>query len=165
MVSIGKVTGVEFATNRDSDHPVRMLQVEFTDGDDIQNVEWMGSGGADYAPPVGSFVLVVDISGANRYAIASDDGTTPDGEDGIWSIYSVQDGQKKATLQLDTDGNIKLNGDARAASGVGDTITIDATTDQAFFTWLGTVGSVVGTPPPTTITGKISSGENTVKLP
>jgi phage gp45-like len=162
MVSIGKVTGVEFATNRDSDHPVRMLQVEFTDGEDIQNVEWMGSGGADYAPPVGSFVLVIDISGANRYAIASDDGTTPDGEDGSWSIYSVQDGQKKATLQLDTDGNIKLNGDARAASGVGDDVTISA----EWLTWFGVVGGVVGTPPPTNpVIGQISSGEATVKLP
>jgi hypothetical protein len=115
---------------------------------------------------VGSFVLVVDISGANRYAIASDDGTTPDGDDGTWSIYSVEDGQKKATLQLDTDGNIKLNGDARATSGVGDTITIDATTDPAFFKdFIIPVAALIGVPPPTTITGKISSGEETVKLP
>lgn len=174
-IEIGRVTGHEFALNRDSEHPVRMLQVELTAEDDVQNIEWMGSGGADFAPPVGAYVLVLSITSANRYAVASDSGVTPSAEDGDYPIFAVEDGEIKAKLTLYTDGNLKLDpvddgtiqlaGDARDASGVGHTITIDATTDPAFFTWLGTVGGVIGTPPPTSITGKISSGASKVKLP
>jgi hypothetical protein len=180
MVLIGQVAGFEVVENRDSEHPVRMLSVEATDVDDVQDVEQIGHGGEDFNPAPGSFVLVLDISEAFRFAIGVDDGITPEVLPGEKEIYSVAAGEKLARMLLDVLGNIdlqpgelpgldpgviKLGGDDRNASGVGDTVTIDATTDPALFTWLNAVATATGaTPAPTSITGKISSGADKVKL-
>jgi hypothetical protein len=153
-----------------------MLQVELTDTDDVQNVEFMQPCGDNSSPQPGSYALIIDADTAFRFAIGIDTTIEPDGEPGERELFSYDDAFKKlAKLLLNKigsliltpsdDGQIELAGSARSASGVDDTITIDAETDPGFFTWLTTVGGVVGTPPPTSITGKISTGADKVKLP
>lgn len=173
----GRVVGSEIIENRDSDGPVRMLQVEITGPGDVQDVEMLRESGRDSNPINGSMALVIDDDPAFLMASAVDDVITPSVEQGEEEIYSHDETPKKlARIHLDEDGNIsheletddgviKLAGDSRDASGVDDTIIIDATTDPQFFTWLTVVGGVVGTAPPTTITGKITSGTPKVKLP
>jgi len=177
-IEIGRVTGSEIVEDRDSPGKVRMLQVELTDTDDIQNVEFMQPCGDNSAPQPGSYALIIDADSAFRFAIGVDTTIEPDAEAGERELFSYDDNfLKLAKLLLDkigsliltpsSNGQIELAGSARDASGVGDTITIDATTDPTFFTnFIAPVSALIGlVPPPTSITGKISSGANKVKLP
>lgn len=163
---IGRVTGFEIGQNQDGDEDVLLLQVEMTESDDVQTVELFNPGGRDYNPTTNSQVIVLPISDALQIAVAVSDGITPESEPGEVEIYSADSygGSKKAKIKWLVDGTLKLNEGVKAAARVNDSIRIDATTDPAFFTWLGTVGSFIGTPPPTTITGKIVSGSATVKI-
>jgi uncharacterized Zn-binding protein involved in type VI secretion len=61
---------------------------------------------------------------------------------------------------------VNLNGDSSspAAARVGDDVTISALSDPAFIAWLQAIGAYTSIPAPATVTGKISSGSNTVKI-
>lgn len=105
-IILGTVTGQEIKQNRDGDHPVRLLQVEFAP-DDVQTVEWMAnSSGDDSAPPVGSRVLVLAISTAYKVAIGIDDEIDPEVEAGERKLYSSENGAIKAFAYFKKDGGI-----------------------------------------------------------
>jgi hypothetical protein len=159
-----------------------MVQVEITDTKDIQDVEIVTQAGEDSSPPDGSDVVIIDISSAFRIAVAADDGIEPTVEAGEKEIYSITEIEgikaKLARIFMGIEGDVEITPGAlpvtsavkladgdRDASGVEDTIRIDAFTDPELFTWLAIVGGVVGTAPPTTITGKITSGTAKVKIP
>lgn len=174
-VTLGRVTGRTIEANRDSDGSKRMIQVEVSDPEDIQDAQQVTQAGEDSSPPDGSLVAIIDVSSAFRLVIGADDGITPTVKPGEKEIYSSAAGAKLATLLMDIIGNIvatpsalgtvQLAGNSREASGVGDTITIDNSTDPVFFAWLTTVGGVVGAAPPTSIKGEIASGTDKVELP
>lgn len=174
-VTLGRVTGRTIEANRDSDGSKRMIQVEVSDPEDIQDAQQVTQAGEDSSPPDGSLVAIIDVSSAFRLVVAADDGITPTVNPGEKEIYSSAAGEKLATLLLDIIGNlvatpslvgtVQLAGNARNASGVDDTITITQTTDPDLFVFLTAVGAPVGAVPPSSITGKITSGAPKVRLP
>ena len=110
MIYVGEVTGQEIAQNKDGDHPVRLLQVEFAP-DDVQTVEHGTSGpGEDSAPPIGSRVVVLAVTKSYRITIAVDDEIDPEVEEGERKVYSSAGGAIKAFAYFKKDGVIELNG-------------------------------------------------------
>lgn len=163
---IGRVTGYEIGTNKEGEEDSLLLQVEMTETDDVQTVELYGSGGRDYNPPIDSTVIVIPIADALQIAVAVNDGITPESEPGEAEIYSVDEfgGSKQAKVKCFTDGKLKLNDGGPAAARIGDEIKSTAIEDPALFAWFAVVATATGTTAPTSITGKITSGSNTVEI-
>lgn len=183
-VTWGKVTNREIATNRESDGEKRMIQVEISDPEDIQTAQQVTQGGEDFSPPDGSLVAILDVAQAFRLVLGVDDGIVPTVSAGEKEIYSVLSGAKLAVVLLDNIGNIistpgplgtvQLAGDARNASGIGDTTVVDFTSDSTFMTWITKMtaaintlasGTILPDEIPTEITGSITTGADKVKLP
>jgi len=169
---IGKVIGSAVDVNRDSDGNVRLLTVEITEGDDLQEIELFRHAGVDYNPPVGSIVVIQALSDAFKVGVAVDDGIEPEAEEGEYEIYSSEGGSKKARVKCDSDGNVVHNAGSRLVARKDDAIEIDGTTDAAFVAWISAVtvaitklGGTVPTLLPLQITGKINEGSPTVKVP
>ncbi len=106
----GLVTGSEIKKNRDGGKPVRLLQVIISDPDDVQTVEWIGKPGEDNGIQPGDTVAIITI-GSTKFAIAADDGITPDAEEGEKKLYSRSGDAKAAEIILRTNGDLELNGD------------------------------------------------------
>jgi hypothetical protein len=172
---IGKVIGSAVDVNRDSDGNVRLLTVEITEGDDLQEIELFRHAGVDYNPPVGSIVVIQILSDAFKVGVAVDDGIEPEAEEGEYEIYSSEGGAggvKLARVKCDADGNVVCNQGSRLVARKDDAVVIDGTTDAAFVVWIATVSGAINTLAPGTITdtpisltGKITEGSPTVKVP
>jgi phage gp45-like len=179
-VEFAEVTLLDRGSNReDEDDEKTMVQVVATDPEDVQDVEFLNVQGEDSAPLNGSMVLVLEIEPAFKVAIMVDDGILKTAEQGEREIYSskLENGSavKLSTMKLDKDGHIdlqpggviKLAGNARNASGVGDTIAITRTNSPDFFAWMDAVSAFCSTTglQPLSISGEIDSGADKVKLP
>jgi len=116
MVAIGKITGQSVEKNRDGDKPVRMLQVEITDPDDLQQVELFRQSGEDYNPPSGSRVIVLNLGRAFRVGVAVDDRIEPSMGEGERKVYSIDSGSVSAFINLLSGGDLELNGNADFAA-------------------------------------------------
>ena len=167
---IGKVIGSAVDVNRDSDGNVLLLTVEITEGDDLQEIELFRHAGVDYNPPVGSIVVIQTLSDAFKVGVAVDDGIEPEADEGEYEIYSSEGGSKKARVKCDSDGNAVLNAGSRLVARKDDPVISNMTSDPVFWTWLAMAATVlskmgVTAPIPTSLTGKISEGSPTVKVP
>jgi hypothetical protein len=169
---IGKVISSAVDVNRDSDGNVRLLTVEITEGDDLQEIELFRHAGVDYNPPAGSIVVIQALSDAFKVGVAVDDGIEPEADEGEYEIYSSEGGSKKARVKCDADGNVVHNAGSRLVARKDDAIVIDETTDVKFIAWISAVtvaitklGGTVPTLLPLQITGKINEGSSTVKVP
>jgi phage gp45-like len=107
-VTVGTVVGREIVENRDGVDPVLLLQVELSEEEDIQSVEWMNNAGDDYNPPDGATVTVVSAGSGWKIAVSSSDGQTPEVNPGEHEIYSLDEtGEAKAAkLKLTNDAKI-----------------------------------------------------------
>lgn len=162
---LGRVTGREITTIRDSDGPVLLLQVELTNERDIQDVELLRHAGVDYNPPDGSFVVVLPLANAFQVGVAVDDGIEPEVDEGEYEVYSSVGGAKRARTRWNKDGEVIHNQGSRLVARKNDETISNATLDPAFWTWIAAVGSALGITPPTTFTGKVNDGASTVKVP
>ena len=111
VAETGLVTGSEIKKNRDGGKPVRLLQVVISDPDDVQTVEWIGKPGEDNGLQPGDTVAIITI-GSTKFAIAADDGITPDAADGEKKLYSRSGDAKAAEVIFRVNGDIELNGNA-----------------------------------------------------
>lgn len=110
IVTIGTVRGSEVIENKDSDEKSRMLQVEFTNADDLQSIEQLGATGEDSNPQEGARVIVVDLSPSYRVAIALSDEIEPSVDAGEKELYSYDDsGNKLVTVLLKSDGSFEVD--------------------------------------------------------
>jgi phage gp45-like len=187
-VEFAEVTLLDRGENRDDDGEKTMLQVVITEREDVQDVELINQPGEDSAPLNGTMVLILEIDPAFKVAIAADDGIDKTAEQGEREIYSSkldelgENAEKLSILKLDKDGNIdlqsdaliKLNGEARDASGVGHEIKVNDSTDEIFVSWIALVtgainaaapGSITTAQTPIDVTGAITTGTDKVKLP
>jgi phage gp45-like len=114
MALIGEIKGRDIGPNRDGDHDVLLLDVELTEPDDVQTVEWMAHTGDDINPPDGSKVVVVSLGDAWQVAISADDLIAPTVEPGERELYSSQGGTRKATVRLHRDGKVDIQADGKA---------------------------------------------------
>ena len=113
MVKTGKITGRTITTNRDGTNQRVMLQVQMTNPDDIQTVEYVSLPGQDENPIDGSRVFIIEVGESYLIAIAVDDGVTPAMATGEKRAYSVSDaGDIQAFINLLKTGIIEINGDA-----------------------------------------------------
>lgn len=165
----GIVRGYEIGTNRDSSQNVLLLQVEITENN-IQAVEYMSAPGDNSIPPKGSIVSILSAGSAWKIAIACNDGKDFDTSISEGEKYLYSDGEN-SFIKLLKNGNIELNGNSRDAARKDDSTEINGTTDPTFIAWIATVSAalnalVPGSVPsvPTTATGKITQGNNKVKM-
>jgi phage gp45-like len=109
-MQIGRITGAELRTNRDSDKKVLLLTVEISEPDDLQTVELMSQAGENYNPPEDSNAIIIELGEAWKVAIACDDGIEPtELAEGERELYSSSEGEKKAKATLKANGDIELN--------------------------------------------------------
>lgn len=108
-IQTGIVKGRQVAKNRDSDRDVLLLQVELSDPDDVQTVEFMQGAGDQYSPENGSKVLVISNGAAYKIAIAVDDLTLITIEVGERAIRAVSGGVAKSSVLCKVDGNLVFN--------------------------------------------------------
>lgn len=108
-MAIGRILSSEIQTNRDGTRRVRVLQVEVTDPDDIQTVEYMQQSGEDTGPLPGQRVLIDSVGEAYKISTASEDNIEPEVAPGEKKIYSVSDDAIAAFIQLFVSGNIAVD--------------------------------------------------------
>jgi hypothetical protein len=164
---LGRVTGREIATNRESDRPVLLLQVELTNERDVQDVELFCEAGSDTSPHDEDLVLVLSLADAYQIAVGVDDGIEPEVDEGEKEIYSYSKhgGPKKAKTRWNSDGEVIHNDGSRLVAREGDEITITPETDPDFFVLMNGLASLLGKDPILSVTGKINEGSETVKVP
>lgn len=109
---IGTVRGFEIGPNRDGTNDVLLLQVEMSDPDDIQTVEYFSGAGDDTIPPAGSLVTIFSVGRAWKIAIASNDNIAPSMSEGERKIYSSDGGVIKAFINWLSSGILELNGNS-----------------------------------------------------
>lgn len=113
MTRIGKITGRTITTNRDGTNQRVMLQVQMTNPDDIQTVEYVSLPGQDENPIDGSRVFILEVGDSYKIAFAVDDGVTPAMATGEKRLYSQSDaGAIQAFINILKSGIIEVNGDA-----------------------------------------------------
>ena len=161
---IGTVRGFEIGPNRDGTNNVLLLQVEISDPDDIQTVEYFSGAGDDTIPPEGSLVTILSVGRAWKIAIASNDNITPSMSEGERKIYSSDGGSIQAFINWLSGGNLELNGNGNSAvtfAALNTALqTLVTAINATFATKLNGSGS------PGTLTLNISAAEeNTVRLP
>lgn len=170
-IYIGTVTGREVKTNRDGEDPVLLLQAILTDETDVQTVEYIPAPGEDVNPPDGTSVIIFEISQSYKVALAGDDGIIPSMKPGEKKIYSISGGAIAAFINLLDTGVIELNGNTRNAARQDDSTVSTSAEDIAFWTYLSALDGFVrglgfaGPQLPSSITGKINSGTDKVKMP
>ena len=108
---LGKIKGSEVRKNRDGEKPVRILQCEISDPDDIQSVELIGMDGEDTNPEDDTACIIIPLGEAYKVAIAVDDGIESTVDKGEKKIYSYENGVIKAFLHLLRTGEINLAND------------------------------------------------------
>lgn len=165
MIQIGVIKGSDVGVNRDSDGPVRLLQVELTDIEDVQTCELFTQAGDDNNPPDSAFALVLDVSDALKIVVAVSDGLEPECDQGERELYSQEDGEKKARAKLQKDGKFVMNLGERMVARKDDEIIITPETDPKFFVLMTGLAGLLGVDPPTSVTGKVNDGETTVRVP
>jgi hypothetical protein len=106
---LGRVTNREISTNRGSDRPVLLLQVELTNERDVQDVELFTEAGAESSPQNDDMVLVLSLADAYRIAIGVDDGIEPEIDEGEKEIYSYEKhgGPKLARVKCNKSSTTK----------------------------------------------------------
>ena len=113
MVRTGTITGRTITTNRDGQNDRVMLQVQMTNPDDIQTVEYVGLPGQDENPINGSRVYIIEVGDSYKIGIAVDDGIAPGMDTGEKRLYSLSDaGAIQAFIKLLKTGIIEVNGNA-----------------------------------------------------
>lgn len=111
MVRTGIITGREVTTNRDGTNQRVMLQVQMSNPDDIQTVEYVNLPGQDENPINGSRVYIIEVGSSYKIGIAVDDGVDPWGDPGEKRVYSTDDsGAIQAFINLLKTGIIEVNG-------------------------------------------------------
>jgi phage gp45-like len=163
---LGRVTNREISTNRGSDRPVLLLQVELTNERDVQDVELFTEAGAESSPQNDDMVLVLSLADAYRIAIGVDDGIEPEIDEGEKEIYSYEKhgGPKLARVKCNKDGEVIHNEGERLVAREGDEITITPETDPDFFVMMNGLALLLGLDPILSVTGKINEGSETVKV-
>lgn len=76
--TLGVITGIEYASNRDGTDIKVLAQAILEDSEDVQTVELIQRGGEQLAPVEGSQVVALEIEDSYKIGIAIDDGSTPD---------------------------------------------------------------------------------------
>lgn len=113
MVRTGIIRGREVRKNRDGQGDRLMLQVEISNPDDIQTVEYVSLPGQDENPIDGSKVYIIEVGPSYKIGIAVDDGIVPAMATGEKRMYSLDDaGVIQAFIKLLKSGIIEINGNA-----------------------------------------------------
>ncbi len=137
----GNVVGAEIGKKGDSTTDTVILDVMFTDKDDVRPVEWLPGPGEDSTPVDGSRVIVYELSSGYLVAIGGNDGAVPVSISGTKEIYSTDsDHAKKARVILSPDGTVELTNDSGSFAKIlpsGD-IEIEAGTTD----WTGDINIV-----------------------
>ena len=110
---IGRVLSSEVTENKNGELPVLMLEVELSDADDIQHVEWFRQPGDDAGIPPNTSVLVDDLGSAWKVGFAADDGVLPGCEAGEREIYSWANGKRIANVKCKADGTVEAGLEAQ----------------------------------------------------
>lgn len=112
-VRVGVITGRTVKTNKDGKNPRLLLQVQMSNKDDVQTVEYVPQPGQDENPTNGSKVFIIQISESYKIAIGVDDGIEPGAATGEKWLYSLDDdGVVQALMKLLKSGIIEVNGNS-----------------------------------------------------
>jgi len=113
----GIVRGREVVFNRDGSDERLMLQVEITNKDDMQTVEYIALPGTDGNPIDGSKVFIFEVGPGYKIAIGCDDGVVSKTEPGEQSLYAIDDNADvQCFIDLLKNGRIDIIGIAAAIS-------------------------------------------------
>jgi phage gp45-like len=110
IVRSGIITGREITKNKDGENDRVMLQVQVSNKDDIQTIEYVSLPGQDENPVDGSRIIIFEISPSYRVAIAVDEGVTPEMDEGEKRIYALSGSSVVSMIKLLKTGIIEING-------------------------------------------------------
>lgn len=120
-IRIGLVTGQRTAVHHAGSEAGRLLQVQLTDGYDVQTVE-VPQAGVEYNPPPGTRVAVICAGSAYKLAAVFDDGVPPVMAVGGYRIYSTDSTGETpmADVRLQPDGTVVVANGAASFSMAAD---------------------------------------------
>lgn len=129
-MDIGTVKKTSIESNQDSAKKFIMLEVEESEGEDLQDVQLVSLSGIKSRPEPGERVYILNFGGGLKIGIAVEDNIETDKDEGERDFYSTLAGVRKAALTLKKDGTAVINDGsdfAALASKVDDFIAkIDA---------------------------------------
>lgn len=131
---IGQVNTSQVTVNRDDPQPVRVVQCEISEPDDIQDVEQFSQFGEDYNPPPNTNVYVLQEGKAFKIIISSQDNITPTSLPGERQMYSTDasGSAKMANIYLKVDSTVEIKTIAGTLEiNPAGVVTINAGTDAA----------------------------------
>lgn len=174
MVLIGKVVGTRVDYNRDDEDKSVLLDVEFSDSDDVQTVQWVDVSGESSRPIPNDYVITIPIGPGYKIAIAVLDEIEPEESEGEKELFSRDSSGKLARLKLDENGKVLMNAGGRNVARKNDEIKVTAITDKKMIVWITKVttfinglasGTILPNEIPSDITGSITQGSASVEVP
>lgn len=110
-MEIGTVKKSRIAKNRDADETTQLLQVQFAEDEDAQEIEEQHLPGIQYNPPVDSRGFVSRISAAFKVLVGINDNVPKETlEPGERIAYSSDGGAIKAFIKYLKTGVLRING-------------------------------------------------------
>lgn len=109
IMDIGTVKKTSIETNQDSDGKIIMLEVEESEGEDLQDVQLISLSGIKSRPESGERTVILDFGGGLKISIGIEDGIETSIEEGERDFYSTSGGIRKASIYLKKDGTLILN--------------------------------------------------------
>ena len=111
MLEFGKILKSRTGLNRDATEPTQLLQTQFAEGGDAQEVEEMHLAGIQYNPPVDSRGFVSRVSDAFKILVGINDNVPKETlQPGELLLYSSDSGAIVGKIKLLKSGNLQLNG-------------------------------------------------------
>jgi phage gp45-like len=108
-MDIGTIKKTTIEENQDSSKKFIMLEVEESEGDDLQDVQLVSLSGIKSRPEPGERVYILDFGGGLKIGICVEDNIEMDKEEGERDLYATDGGSRKAALTLLKNGNAVIN--------------------------------------------------------
>ncbi|MDC7218649.1 MAG: hypothetical protein PQJ59_01840 [Spirochaetales bacterium] len=170
-MGLEKVTESTNATKGSAPGPAVILTTSAA-GDQERTRELYHPPGVRSAPTPEDRAVIVPVEGGVKVAVATHNYRIAlEVSAGETVIYSTKaDGSEvKAKIKLDAEGNVAINDGGKAAARQTDEIQSTSAEDPTFWTWITAVTSALSslgyvTTPPSSLTGKITGGSETVEV-
>ena len=155
-IDVGLITGSSISIDRDGELPVRLVQSEISEEEDVQTVELFRGSGIDACPVKDKANAVIVSIGSVKLAIAVDDAIVPDVSEGEIKVYSINPATNtiSAYALFKVDGSIELNGNTDFAVAFTDLKTGFDQLKSDFNTFVTTIYNLHNHP--TAPTGPVS---------
>lgn len=108
-MDIGTIKSTSLEENQGSAKKFIMLEVEESEGDDLQDVQLVSMSGQKSRPEPGERVYILNFGGGLKIGICVEDNIETNIAEGERDYYATDGGERKAALTLKKNGHAVIN--------------------------------------------------------